>query len=118
MKPRRSFLHAWDFRFVTGLVWGAPGFIYLHPMSTSSIILTYLAIALFGMSPILLAVFSGTIAKWLGCTVNESKTYPCVRWGFDFGKLLYTMFVLGWLSLMTMPIAMVLGIVFSVYLLT
>lgn len=86
-------------------------------MTTGYIVLIYLSIALFGLSPFFSAILSGVVGNWLGCNINEGGTDPCHRWGMDFGKVLYPMFVMGWLSLITVPIAMLLGIGFTVYLL-
>ncbi len=86
-------------------------------MTTGYIVLVFLAIALFAISPFLSAILSSIIGKWLGCNINEAGTDPCLRWGVDFGKVLYPMFVMGWLSLLTMPIGLLLGIGFTVYLL-
>lgn len=86
-------------------------------MTTGNTLLIYLVIALFGLSPFFSALISGAIGHWLGCNINEGGTDPCRRWGIDFGKVLYPMFVMGWLMLLTMPIAMLLGIGFTVYLL-
>jgi len=100
-------LRYWDFYDVP----------YLHRMSTSSITLIYLAITLFAISPFLLAVLADVVGDWLGCNINEGGTDPCLRWGFDFGKFLYPMFVMGWLTLMTIPVAVLLGIGFTIYIL-
>lgn len=86
-------------------------------MTTGNIILVYLGIAFFGLCPIIPVFTSGAIGKWLGCNINEAGTDPCFRWGINFSKMLYPMFVMGWLTLMTMPLAMLLGIGFTVYLL-
>lgn len=85
-------------------------------MTTGYIVFIYLAIAFFAISPFLLAVLSDLIGNWLGCNINEGGTDPCFRWGLDFGKVLYPMFVMGWLTLMTMPVAVLIAIGFTVYL--
>lgn len=92
------------------------GLIFTH-MTTGFIISVYLAIFFFAIIPFILAVLADAIGNWLGCNINEGGTDPCIRWGVDFGRVLYPMFVMGWLTLMTIPIATVLGIGFTVYLL-
>lgn len=86
-------------------------------MSTTSIILIYLAIFLLGAFPFFLVGIAGAVGKWLGCNINEGGTDPCIRFGVEFGKVLNGMMVMGWLVLLTGPLAMLLTIGFSVYLL-
>jgi len=43
-------------------------------MTTGYIVLVFLAIALFAISPFLSAILSSIIGKWLGCNINEAGT--------------------------------------------
>ena len=43
------------------------------------------------------------IANSHGCKVDEGSVHPCVINGKDYGQLLYTLGVLGWLMLVTIP---------------
>ncbi len=43
------------------------------------------------------------IANAHGCKVDEGSVHPCVINGKDYGQLLYTLGVLGWLMLVTLP---------------
>lgn len=61
-------------------------------------------IALFSLSPLLVALTAGGIASANGCALDEGSAHSCVIGGHDYGKLLYTMGVLGWLSLATIPL--------------
>lgn len=61
-------------------------------------------IALFGISPLLVALTAGSIASANGCALDEGSVHPCVIGGHDYGELLYTLGVLGWLSLATIPL--------------
>ena len=82
----------------------------------TKIILTYLAILLFTIAPLLLAVSAGAVGKWLGCRVDEGRVHPCNCFGRDIGRLLYACFVMGWLTLITAPVGLALAIGYSVWL--
>jgi len=43
------------------------------------------------------------IANAHGCKVDEGSVHPCMVNGQDYGQLLYTLGVLGWLMLVTIP---------------
>lgn len=60
-------------------------------------------IALLSLSPLLLALLAGAFAQANGCTLHEGDVNPCVVGGRDYGETLYTMFVLGWFTLLTLP---------------
>lgn len=77
----------------------------------------YLVIAFLGMLPLFIALLAGAIAGWAKCELNEGSVHPCVIAGRDVGQLLYAMFVSGWFTLMTMPAALFVAMVYSVYLL-
>ena len=38
--------------------------------------------------PLLCVLVAGTVAKLLGCTVNESEVHPCYILGVSIGRLL------------------------------
>lgn len=61
-------------------------------------------ILLFAFSPIISVMIAGYVAGTHGCTLNEGGIHPCVINGHDYGNTLYTMEVLGWLMLVTLPI--------------
>src|SRR6058998_1707026 len=50
-----------------------------------------------------LSVACGLIANTYGCRVDEGSVHPCIINGKDYGQLLYTLGVLGWLMLVTIP---------------
>ena len=54
------------------------------------------------------------IANLNGCTLHEGFANPCVVLGRDIGKTLYTMGVLAWFMLATLPIAAALGAAWAV----
>jgi MFS family permease len=65
---------------------------------------------LLGIAPVLGPVISGTIANWNGCELSEAAISACEVMGFNAGPALYTLFVMGWLALVSLPLAL-LGIV-------
>lgn len=56
----------------------------------------------------LLPTFSALAASYLadthGCTLNEAGTHPCLIMGSDWGGTLSVMFVMGWLTIATLPL--------------
>jgi len=63
------------------------------------------AALLIGLAPVISALSAGLIANAFGCDLDEGSTHACMALGADIGPTLYTMFVLGWLGLITLPIA-------------
>ncbi|WP_198174080.1 hypothetical protein [Mesorhizobium xinjiangense] len=61
------------------------------------------AIIVLAVLPLISVFAADFVAQWNGCTLNEGQVHPCVIAGADRGELLYTMFVMGWLSLLTVP---------------
>ncbi len=66
------------------------------------------SILLFGIMAVALApmgsvLVCGWIANSHGCKVDEGSVHPCMIGGKDYGQLLYTLGVLGWLMLVTLP---------------
>ena len=57
------------------------------------------------LSPLISTALAGWIASSHGCTLHEGFANPCVINGTDYGETLYTMGVMGWLMLATLPIA-------------
>ena len=78
--------------------------------------LVYLVIAFVGVLPILIAMLAGVIANLAKCELNEGNVSPCIIAGKDVGNLLYAMGVSGWFVFMTMPAALFVALVYSVYL--
>lgn len=66
--------------------------------------LSLLGILLFAFFPILLVAIAGGIASLGDCRLNEATVNPCVIAGVDLGGILYSMWVLGWLMIATLPI--------------
>jgi|SRR5437667_6950054 len=60
-------------------------------------------IILFALAPVGSVVACGVIANAYGCHVDEGSVHPCIINGKDYGHLLYTLGVAGWLMLVTLP---------------
>lgn len=59
-------------------------------------------------TPLVLALGASGVASALGCKLNEGMVNPCLLSGIDIGGALTTMFVMGWLMLFTLPLAVLL----------
>lgn len=57
---------------------------------------------LIGIFPLLISMLASSIAKALGCSLNEAGVSECKWRGIDLGPTLYTMFMFGWLAMFTM----------------
>jgi ABC-type sugar transport system permease subunit len=60
-------------------------------------------IVLFTVAPIGSVIACSVMAHAYGCHVDEGSVHPCIVNGQDYGHLLYTLGVLGWLMLFTLP---------------
>ncbi len=60
-------------------------------------------IILFALAPVGSVMTCAVIANAHGCKVDEGSVHPCIINGQDYGQLLYTLGVLGWLMLVTIP---------------
>jgi hypothetical protein len=66
-------------------------------------LLALFVIVVFAFAPIGSVVFCGVIANAYGCKVDEGSVHPCVINGHDYGELLYSLGVMGWFMLVTIP---------------
>ena len=55
------------------------------------------------LAPVGSVVLCSWIANSHGCKVDEGSVHPSVIGGKDYGQLLYTLGVFGWLILLTVP---------------
>jgi hypothetical protein len=67
---------------------------------------SFILIVLFAAAPLISALIAGGIADALGCTLNEGGASGCLFRGADIGQTLAELFVLGWLSFVTLPIGL------------
>ena len=47
------------------------------------------------------------IANAYGCKVDEGSVHPCIIYGQDYGHLLYSLGVMGWFMLVTIPAGLI-----------
>ena len=66
-------------------------------------LLALVVIFAFAFAPIGSVMLCAAIANAYGCKVDEGSVHPCIINGQDYGHLLYTLGVLGWLMLVTIP---------------
>ena len=60
-------------------------------------------IILIALAPAGSVAACGLIANANGCKVDEGSVHPCIINGQDYGHLVYTLGILGWLMLVTLP---------------
>jgi ABC-type Fe3+ transport system permease subunit len=77
------------------------------------------AILIVTAAPLISVIVAGSIAEANGCTLHEGFVNPCIINGRDVGQTLYTMGMMGWLMLASIPlggIALVVWLVLAVVL--
>lgn len=68
-------------------------------------LLAALAVILaFALFPVASVVASSALADAAACRLDEADSHPCIIFGADWGDVLSTVFVLGWLGLVTLPL--------------
>jgi hypothetical protein len=58
----------------------------------------------FTFAPIGSVVACSVLANAYGCKVDEGSVHPCMINGVDRGQLLYSLGVMGWMMLVTLPL--------------
>src|SRR2546421_10810943 len=66
-------------------------------------VLALFVIVAFAFAPIGSVILCAWIANAHGCKVDEGSVHPCIINGKDYGQLLYTLGVMGWFMLVTLP---------------
>ena len=66
--------------------------------------LVFAVLVIFTILPMVSVVIASIIAENHGCALDEGSMHPCLVNGADWSETLYTMFVLGWLMLVTLPL--------------
>jgi len=84
---------------------------------TRKIVFVYAALALYALAPILSALLAGAIASATGARLDEGNSHPCIILGHDFGGLLYALFVVFWLAIVTLPTGLLAIVAFTIFLL-
>lgn len=75
----------------------------------------YFVIVLIAVLPVISALLASFLGWCLGCNVNEAGISDCIRFGINLGEMLSTMFIMGWTTLLSIPLAIILLIVWSIY---
>jgi len=65
--------------------------------------IVFAVITLVALAPIGSVIACSWIANIAGCRVDEGSVHPCIINGKDYGHMLYTLGVMGWLMLVTLP---------------
>ncbi len=66
-------------------------------------LLALFVICAFAFAPIGSVILCGAIANAYGCKVDEGSVHPCIINGQDYGHFLYSLGVMGWFMLVTLP---------------
>src|SRR3954449_13296772 len=69
-------------------------------------LLALLVIGAFAFAPVGSVILCAVIAHTYGCKVDEGSVHPCIINGQDYGDLLYSLGVMGWLMLVSIPIGL------------
>ena len=73
----------------------------MQPRSLHAIV--YGIIVSWTIFPVVCVLIVFAVAPIVGCEVNEGSPTPCLVFGVDIGKILYTLGVMGWLGVVTLP---------------
>ena len=76
--------------------------------------LVILGILFLGASPFIPVAIAGTIAERNDCTLHEGFVNPCVIDGKDWGETLYSMGMMGWIGIATIPLAVIIAGIYLV----
>jgi hypothetical protein len=74
----------------------------------------YGGILLWMFSPVIPVVMASLIASACGCKLDEGSAHTCIVFGTDIGGMLYSMGVMGWFGLLTIPSGLLFLVVFTV----
>ena len=77
------------------------------------LVLGYAVIAVLAGWPIASVVIAGAIASWNGCTLHEGFANPCLVYGRDIGGMLYSMGVMGWFMIATIPLGIIVFVLWT-----
>jgi hypothetical protein len=77
-------------------------------------ILALALIVLFGATPVIATLAASGMGRALGCTLNAGGAHPCLLFGLDIGGALHVMFVSHWFAMVTVPVAIMVLVVWAV----
>lgn len=75
----------------------------------------FLLIVFMAFVPMLVSWLASSFGYILGCKINESGTDPCTVAGIPFGNILSGFFAIGWLSIATLPLGVILLLLWIAY---
>jgi hypothetical protein len=78
-----------------------------------TLLIGYVVIALVAGWPLLSVALASGIASWNGCELHDGFRNPCIVNGADIGGTLYSMGVLGWFMLATIPLGIIAFLVWT-----
>ncbi len=67
---------------------------------------TFIVLTGLCLLPLAAVIISAALAALMGCELNEGAANVCNVAGIDFGGFLSSLFVMGWLALITLPLLM------------
>jgi hypothetical protein len=70
------------------------------------------ASGLFAVLPSIATLSAGAVASAHGCRLNEGSPSPCIVGGSDIGNTLYSMDLMFWFGMITLPLG-ALGLLLS-----
>ena len=53
--------------------------------------------------PVVCVLLATIVSAACGCSINEGSPTSCLLFGHEIGRILYTLGVMGWLSIVTLP---------------
>jgi hypothetical protein len=80
-------------------------------------LLILIPILLWTTWPVILVAIAGAIASANGCELNETVINSCIVNGREMGNTLYSMGVMGWFMLVTIPTGLLALLLFLLFLL-
>jgi hypothetical protein len=81
------------------------------------IAIIYFGLIFYTWAPVVSTMTASAIAKASGVELDEGSKHPCFIMGHDFGGILYTMYGMAWVALLTLPTGFLATICFSAFLL-
>jgi len=75
-------------------------------------IFVLLVILLCAISPFFAVAYAGSVAEKYGCELNEGSIHPCMVKGVDRGADLYSLGMLGWLGIATLPLGLAAAVLY------
>ncbi len=78
-----------------------------------TLLIGYGVIALATAWPILSVAIAGSIASWNNCELHEGFKNDCIVGGNDIAGTLYTMGMMGWFMIATLPLGAIAFVVWT-----